>query len=82
MKTNFKILLAEINKTNENLEKLYSYYEEFLNNDFKILGKKRTSACVFSEIFTSYYTCLETLFLRISQFFENELDEKNGTRTF
>ncbi len=31
---------------------------------------------ILAEIFVNYYTCAETLFFRISQFFENGLDKE------
>lgn len=67
------ILLAETNKTQEFLANLDRHYDLFLETDFKILGKKNSSAIVIAEVFCDFYTCVETLFLRISQFFENDL---------
>ena len=67
------LLLAEIDKTQELLSKLDHHYHSFLKTDFKVLGKKNSSAIVIAEVFCDFYTCIETLFLRISQFFENDL---------
>jgi len=36
--------------------------------------RTRENAIVVAEILTNYHTCLETAFLRISQFSENSLD--------
>lgn len=33
------------------------------------------NAIIISDVMVSFYTCLETAFLRISQFFENALDD-------
>jgi hypothetical protein len=66
-------LIGEIRKSRLMLEKIDTFYREFKESDFKILGKKRTTGIVLAEILTDFYTCLETLFLRISQFFENSL---------
>ena len=41
--------------------------------DLASLGKTRTTAMAAGKLFESYYTCVETLFLRISQAFENRL---------
>jgi len=66
-------LVARIDTTLEILERIVSQYDEFLETDFPTLGQKNTSAIVVAELLVDYYTCLETLFLRISQFFENNL---------
>ena len=66
-------LIGEIRKSRFMLEKINAFYREFKEGDFKVLGKKRSTGIIFAEIITDFYTCLETLFLRISQFFENSL---------
>jgi len=66
-------LIGEIDKAALMFDKIRAFYEEFKETDFKLLGKKRASAIVLAEILDDYYTCAETLFLRISQFFENSL---------
>jgi len=65
-------LIGEIHKTRLMLKKI-DFYREFKESDFKVLGKKRTTGIILAEILTDFYTCVETLFLRISQFFENSL---------
>jgi hypothetical protein len=66
-------LIEELRKTRSLLSKIDSFYHDFINNDLNILGEKQSSAIILSEIMENFYTCLETLFLRISQFFENTL---------
>lgn len=66
-------LLTQIEKTESVMRRLTAQYDEFIETDFKHLGRKNTSAIVIAELLVNYYTCLETLFLRISQFFENSL---------
>ncbi len=66
-------LLARIDKTKHLLGQLSVAYEDFLSGDFKVLGRKNTSAMVLAEYMVDYYTCLETCLFRISQFFENRL---------
>ena len=66
-------LIEEIKKCRVMLGKIDSFYRDFKTNDFILLGKKKASAIVIAEIMVDFYTCLETLFLRISQFFENTL---------
>ncbi len=69
------ILIGEINNTQKILKEIYSYYDEFLQKEFTFLGRNTTSAIIISDIMEKFYTCLETLFLRISQFFENSLEK-------
>ncbi len=68
-------LVEEIRKSRIMLGKIDSFYKEFKDNDLTLIGKKRASAIVMAEIMVDFYTCLETLFLRISQFFENILEK-------
>jgi len=66
-------LVEEIRKSRIMLGKIDSFYQEFKDNDLTLLGKKRASAIVMAEIMVDFYTCVETLFLRIAQFFGNTL---------
>jgi hypothetical protein len=67
------MLLGQIRKSESVLKRISDEYDTFLETDFELLGKKNTSAIVIAEYLVDYYTCLETLFFRISQFFENNL---------
>ncbi len=69
-------LLAHLDKTQSLLDKIMRLYEDFCVHDLSILGKKQTTAMTTAEILVDYYTCLETLFFRISQFFENGLSKE------
>ncbi len=42
--------------------------------------KSVENAIILSDIFVSFYTCVETAFFRISQFFENTLDQQRWHR--
>ncbi|MGK5094803.1 hypothetical protein WDW89_22685 [Deltaproteobacteria bacterium TL4] len=66
-------LVDELHKTQLAIQRIQSFYEEFKTKDMAILGRTRTTAVVMAEIFVDFYTCLETLFLKTSQFFENNL---------
>ena len=68
-------LIGRLDKCNKILLKQENEYALFLKDDFPLLGKKNTTAMIMAEFITDYYTCLETLFLRISQFFENNLSD-------
>ncbi len=67
------ILQEDVKKHIDILETLYRYKEQASENELKILGKTQSSALIFAGILEQYYTCLETVFLRISQYFENDL---------
>lgn len=64
---------ARIEKTKTLLTRIGNEYDAFLRDDFEHMGRKNASAIVLAELIVDYYTCLETCFLRISQFFENHL---------
>lgn len=67
-------LVARIEKTQRLLDRIVAEYHAFLEGDFHVMGRKNTAAIVIAEWMVDYYTCAETLFLRVSQFFENNLD--------
>ena len=71
-----RVLIEEINKTRAVLDRINRHYREFLETDFPGLGKKNASAVVIADTLVNTYTCMETVFLRISQFFENDLHRK------
>ena len=66
--------VTEIN-TLQIVDKLAQRYREFLDDEFKTLGRRRITAVYLAEIMEDTYTCTETLFLRISQFFENSISQ-------
>lgn len=66
-------LQAEITKTLGLVARQRSFYDEFMAGDFQKLGRGKVAAIVVAEVLTDYYTCVETLFWRIAQFFENNL---------
>jgi hypothetical protein len=57
------------------LHKIEKYYREYTINELPEENKRSYHhAVVIADFFERYYTCLETIFLRISQHFENNLD--------
>ena len=66
-------LLQEIKISQEALTYVNSYYSVFKNKKLKHLGKNTETAIILGKILTNYYECLETMFLKISSFFENKL---------
>ena len=75
-KQELEALLAEIRRTREILARIEVFHRERFADPGAVDSDDRSvdRAIVLSEILCNYYTCLETLFLRISQLFENSLD--------
>lgn len=73
MKVESSELVGLIRKNLKMLEKLYSSMEQVYREDLELLGKTDRSALMVAGVLENYYTCLETIFFRISQYFENNL---------
>ncbi len=71
----FNDLLAEITKTGRLIDKNKLFYDNFLVNELPLLKKGSSSAMILSQIVSDFYTCVETLFHRISQFFGNGIEQ-------
>ena len=69
-------LKAELLKTLKQLDRTINYYREF-RKDFPKddTDNKKYDLVILSDILTDYYTCLEMAFVRISKFFENNLEQ-------
>ncbi len=67
-------LAAKLDAALPVLDRIHSFYDRFQHQR---VGAARTveDAIIVSDVIASFYTCLETAFLRISQFFENALDD-------
>lgn len=74
LKQEIRDLLEEVAKTQEILAKILAFRSDFQEDTLLELGRTRVSAITFAEIFDRYYTALETMFLRISQYYGNGLD--------
>lgn len=66
-------LLGLIEKNLQSLEQIFESLETALELDVPTLGRTGNAALIVAGLTENYYTCLETIFLRISQFFENSL---------
>ena len=73
MKRENSELVGIIAKNLRMLDKLYGSMEQVYTKDLDLLGKTDRSALMVAGILENYYTCLETIFFRISQYFENNL---------
>lgn len=67
-----RTLLGELEKSRQVLGRVLGFLADYRR---RIANQPRSTeqAIVLSDLATTYYTCLETLFLRISQVFENSL---------
>ena len=68
-----RVLLDEIAKTKKILVEIDKFFKDVHENDLATLGRTRSTALIIAQILENYYTCVETMFFRISQFFENSL---------
>jgi len=69
-------LLETIEKNEKKLTKIFNTLEEAVTVEVPLIGKNEKSAVMVAGFLENYYTCLGTIFLRISQFFENSLTDK------
>ena len=70
-----RVLVAEIRNTMAIVIDLYEKHKMFQAEELQNLGEKPITASYLADLLDTFYTCLETAFLRISHFFENELDK-------
>ena len=55
-------------------ERLFGSINDAMAEDVPKLGRTGNAAVMIAGLLESYYTCLETAFMKISQYFENNLD--------
>ena len=67
-------LAEELRASNAVLRKISGFYKSFVAKP-DASEQEPENAIILSDIFVNFYTCLETSFLRISQVFENSLDD-------
>lgn len=68
-----RLLVSEIEKHQTVLARIAAFYDDYLSKTANLADRTPEQAIVVADLLTNYYTCLETVFLRISQFFENSL---------
>ncbi len=73
-RTDMLTVLGEIKKSRSVLNRINTYYSDKFTGE-KRLAESTESAIVLAEVLENYYTCCETIFLRISQYFENRLSK-------
>ena len=75
-----RTLRAELDKSLSVLARIEDFIVDF--QDRKLSEAPGIDeAMIVTQALTNYYTCLETLFLRISKFFENNLDNEQWHRS-
>ena len=67
-------LTALLRQHRQRLETIRKSIEDALDQEIRQLGKTARSALIIAGLLENYYTCAETIFLRISQYFENSLE--------
>jgi hypothetical protein len=73
MRDDTRELLIEIDRIRTVLDSLSARLARFKSENLPTLGRNDISANFAAQILDHSYTALETLFLRVSQFFENSL---------
>ncbi len=68
-------LRAHITKHLDLLDKSQQEIAGALSEDIPRLGKTPRAGVLIAGLLENYYTCTETIFVRISQYFENNLDD-------
>jgi hypothetical protein len=74
-----RALVGELEASTAVLARISRFYDRFVRKPGST-EKNVESAIILSDVFVSFYTCLETPFLRISQYFENALDRRRWHR--
>ena len=67
-------LAAELRAALPVLDRIDRFHDEFQGRP-QASRQSIENAIIVSDVMVSFYTCLETAFLRVSQFFENALDD-------
>jgi hypothetical protein len=75
MNSRIQELIGIIQKNSSQLEKMMVLMEKVYTDDLPKIGRTQSSALMIAGILENYYTCLETVLFRISQVFENNLEQ-------
>jgi hypothetical protein len=66
-------IIAEVNSTLQAIERIYSDFIELKDTKLPELPRDKWSARLVAGVLNEYYSCCESVFLKISQHFENHL---------
>ena len=73
-------LTALVDLHRRRLEEVHATLEKALTDEIARLGRTPVSALIIAGLLENYHTCLETIFVRISQHFENRLGSDRWRR--
>lgn len=74
-RTEILTLMSEIRASREVIDRIVRFYDARFASQTR--EENTDNAIVLAEILSNYYTALETIFLRISRFFENSLSPES-----
>ncbi len=66
-------LLGQLDAGAAVLVRIETHLDDFFANEGKSMGRTSVAAVVVADALTRYYTAAETIFFRISRFFENSI---------
>jgi methionyl-tRNA synthetase len=69
-------VIASIEKNRAVLKRIEAQYTQLFGKEEGFDRKDLSTAIVASDLVVRWYTCLETVFLRVSKFFENDLPKE------
>lgn len=72
--TDIATLIGQIEKCTGILHTIQAQLADMRKNEIQKLGDSIAASILYADVFVSMYTCCETAFVRISKFFENNLD--------
>ena len=75
--TDTRELASTIRKRMATLSHIFDLCTSTWSDEIKTIGKTEKAAIIVAGVLVNYYTCLESIFMRISQFFENKLDQSH-----
>ncbi len=75
-----QVLILELDKARAVLARIEGFYAELLKEEAPLVNRTTRNAILLADVLVSYYTCAETVFLRISRHFENALDAERWHR--
>lgn len=78
--TPIQVLIFELDKARTVLARIEAFYAELQKGEAPLVNRTTRSAILLADVLVSYYTCAETVFLRISRHFENTLDPQKWHR--
>jgi hypothetical protein len=76
MSSDSRVVIAELERIITVLDGIHQRMSRTREEDLPRIGRTELTAVFIAQLFDNFYTAVETLFLRISQFFENTLSRE------